>query len=158
MTKRTVLFVCTGNCCRSQMAEAICRHVAGDRFDVYSCGAAPAGFVHPLAMATLEAMNVSTEGLESKSWDEFLERDIDVTIAVCEAAGVVCPVFPGGGVKVDWPLPDPSFLPGTEEERFEYCLRVAGRLKLKIERMAALDLGALTSDQLKYELELLQDL
>ncbi|MCB9850680.1 MAG: arsenate reductase ArsC [Phycisphaerales bacterium] len=158
MTKRTVLFVCTGNACRSQMAEAICRHVAGGKFDVHSCGSHPAGYIHPLALATMAAMGISTEGQESKSWEPFLNRDIDVVVTVCDAADAVCPAFPGGGVKVHWPMPDPSFLPGTDDERHEFCYRVAERLRLKIERMAALDFDALSRDELKAQLDLLTDL
>ena len=95
MKKRTLLFVCTGNCCRSQMAEAIARHVAGDQFDIHSCGAVPAGFVHPIALETLKVMGISAEGLESKSWDVYLDKDIDIAISVCEQAAASCPVFPG---------------------------------------------------------------
>ena len=158
MEKRTVLFVCTGNCCRSQMAEAICRHVADRRFVAHSCGAVPAGFVHPLALATLEAMGISSDGLESESWDVYLDAEIDVVITVCDAAAAVCPVFSGGGCKVHWPLPDPAFMEGSPEERLEFCMRVAQRIKLKIERMAVLDFDALSAEELRCELDKLADL
>ena len=158
MRKHVLLFVCTGNCCRSQMAEAIARHVAGRQFDVHSCGAAPAGFVHPLALAALDALGVSAEGLESKSWDVYLDKPIDIAISVCEDAAAICPVFPGDGVKVAWPMPDPSFTPGTDEERLEFAIRVASRLKLKIERLAALDLHSIGPDELRKELDHLSDI
>ncbi len=138
MTMPKVLFICTGNCCRSQMAEAIGRSVAGNQFEFLSCGSDPAGFVHPLSLMTLESMGIPTDDLESKSWDEFLEQDIAIAITVCDSAAQACPVFPGGGVKVHWPLPDPSQYPGDEAEQLEFCKRIAGRIKLKIERMAAL--------------------
>ncbi len=140
------------------MAEAICRHLAGDRFEVLSCGSNPAGYIHPLAVATMEAMGVSLEGQSSKSWDAFLTREIGVVVTVCDAADAVCPAFPGGGVKVHWPMPDPSFLPGTERERLEFCYRVAQRLELKISRMVALDFDGLSADELRRELESLSDL
>lgn len=156
--KRRILFVCTGNACRSQMAEAICRHVAGDRFEALSCGSNPAGFVHPLALATLETMRISTEGLESKSWSLFANQPIDVAITVCAEADLTCPVFPGGGVKVSWPMPDPSFLPAPDEERREFALRVAERLRLKLMHMAHLHFDHLGPDQLREALEQLRDL
>jgi arsenate reductase len=140
------------------MAEAICRHVASDKFEALSCGSHPAGYIHPLAQDTMAAMGISMEGQESKSWDPFLARPIDIVVTVCDDADPLCPVFPGNGVKVHWPMPDPSFLPGSDDERHEFCHRVATRLQLKIERMAALDMDALTPEQLKAELDLLTDL
>jgi len=140
------------------MAEAICRHVAGDRLEVHSCGSMPAGYIHPLATATMAAMGISMVGQESKSWEGYLRRPIDVVVTVCAEADGLCPVFPGGGVKVHWPMPDPSFMPGTEAERLEFCRRVAERLRLKIERMAALDVGGLPRAELRAELEKLRDL
>ncbi|MCA9252344.1 MAG: arsenate reductase ArsC [Phycisphaerales bacterium] len=158
MTKPKVLFVCTGNCCRSQMAEAIGRSVAGDKFEFLSCGSNPAGFVHPLSLMTLESMGIPTDDLESKSWDQFLEQDIAIAITVCDSAAQTCPVFPGGGVKVHWPLPDPSQFPGDDEEQLEFCKRIAGRIQLKIQRMAAIDRTGLSREQLAAQLSQLQDL
>jgi arsenate reductase len=140
------------------MAEAICRHLAGERLEVCSCGSNPAGYIHPLATATMQTMGISMEGQASKSWEPFLARDIDVAVTVCDSADAVCPVFPGGGVKVHWPMPDPSFMPGTDDERHDFCRRVAERLKLKIDRMVALILKDLPREQLKAELEKLTDL
>jgi arsenate reductase len=140
------------------MAEAIGRSVAGDQFEFLSCGSDPAGFVHPLSLMTLESMGIPTAELESKSWDEYLEQDIAIAITVCDAAAQTCPVFPGGGVKVHWPLPDPSQIPGDEEEQLEFCKRIAGRIKLKIERMAALFSSRNESHSLQDELAELADL
>jgi arsenate reductase len=158
VTPRTVLFVCTGNACRSQMAEAICRHVAAERFDAHSCGSHPAGYIHPLALEAMRIMGIATEGQSSKSWDVYLDRDLDVVVTVCAEADPLCPVFPGGGVKTHWPMPDPSFMPGSEDERMEFALRVAERLRLKIERMAAIDFANLSRAQLQVELDALRDL
>ncbi len=156
--KMSLLFICTGNCCRSQMAEAIARQVAGDRFEVFSCGSDPAGFVHPLSLGALETMGIDTSGLESKSWDVFLNRNIDIAITVCDSANQTCPVFPGGGFKAHWPLPDPSFMDGTYEEREEFALRIAERIKLKVQRLAALDFKGTKRKNLQHELDLLADL
>lgn len=158
MTKPKVLFVCTGNCCRSQMAEAIGRSVAGDQFEFLSCGSHPAGFVHPLSLMTLESMGIPTEDLESKSWDAFLDQDIAIAITVCDSAAQTCPVFPGGGIKVHWPLEDPSQYPGDEEEQLDFCKRIAARIKLKIERMGKVHSRGLIPTELKAELTLLADL
>ena len=158
MTKPKVLFVCTGNCCRSQMAEAIGRSVAGDKFEFLSCGSNPAGFVHPLSLMTLESMGIPTDDLESKSWDQFLEQDIAIAITVCDSAAQTCPVFPGGGVKVHWPLPDPSQFPGDDEEQLEFCKRIAGRIQLKIQRMAAIDRTGLSREKLDAQISQIQDL
>lgn len=158
MRRPSVLFVCTGNACRSQMAEAICRHLAGDRIDVHSCGSHPAGYIHPLAVATLERMGISLAGQHSKSWDEYLHRDFDVVVTVCESADALCPVFPGGGVKVHWPMPDPSFMPGSEDERLDFCHRVAQRLELKIGRMIPPVVQGVAGEKLRSELEKLTDL
>ncbi len=158
MARRTLLFICTGNCCRSQMAEAIARQVASDDFDVFSCGADPAGFVHPVALRALELMGISAVGLESKGWEQFLHRNIDIAITVCDSAHSVCPSFPGGGYKAHWPLVDPSFLPGSDDERIAYACRLAERLKLKIERLAAIDLDNLGREAIEQELDALADL
>ncbi len=158
MTKPKVLFVCTGNCCRSQMAEAIGRSVAGDQFEFLSCGSHPAGFVHPLSLMTLESMGIPTETLESKSWDAYLDQDIAIAITVCASAAQACPVFPGGGVKVHWPLEDPSQYPGDDEEQLDFCKRIAARIKLKIERMAALCSDDAPIEALQPELVKLADL
>ena len=158
MIQRSILFVCTGNACRSQMAESICRHLAGDRFEVFSCGSNPAGFIHPLAAETMAAMGMTMEGQESKSWDCLLDQEFGVVVTVCDAADALCPEFPGSGIKVHWPMPDPSFMPGTDRERLEFCHRVAQRLELKISRMLALDFDNLGAEQLMTELEALEDL
>lgn len=138
--KRKVLFLCTGNACRSQMAEAILRHVAGDRFEASSAGSHPAGFVHPLAIEAMQRLDIPMEDHISKSWDEFAQTPVDVVITVCDAAaGEQCPTWPGRPITTHWSLPDPAYHPGTEEERVEFALRVARRLRTKIEGLIELD-------------------
>ncbi len=138
--KRSVLFLCTGNACRSQMAEAILRHMAGDRFESCSAGSHPAGFVHPLAIEAMERKGISLEGHRSKSWDEFIGRPLDLVITVCDAAaGAGCPAWPERTTSVHWSLPDPANHPGTDQERRDLADRVADRLEEKITGMVGLD-------------------
>ena len=158
MGKRTVLFLCTGNCCRSPLAEAILRHVAGDRFEVLSAGSAPTGFIHPLTLATLAAMGISADGLESKSWREYTGRHVDLVITVCDqAAQETCPVYPGSGLKVHWPLPDPSFYPGDAGDKLRLCRLIAERLMFKAERLSRLDFES-GPGRLQPDLDALADL
>ncbi len=135
-----VLFICTGNCCRSQMAEALLRHAGGDKFQAFSAGSDPAGFVHPLALETMRRMRISTEGQYSKSWDEFTGEHFDVIITVCDNAASLCPQWPGRPATAHWGLPDPSFAPGTEEDRLAKAMTVARRAQAWIERLVALPL------------------
>lgn len=122
------------------MAEVILRHQAGDRFEAFSGGTHPAGFVHPLAIEALTRLSIPIEGLESKGLDEFCETHLDVVITVCEvAARETCPVWRGVPLCVNWPLSDPATHPGSDKERIALALRVAERLRMKIEALAKLD-------------------
>lgn len=125
------------------MAEAILRHLAGDRFEALSAGSYPAGYVHPLAIEAMGQMNIPMEDPVSKSWDEFANAPVDVVITVCDAAaGETCPTWPGNPITAHWSLPDPAYHLGTEEERVEFALRVAQRLHTKIQGMIDLDWSA----------------
>lgn len=138
--KRRVLFICTGNSCRSQMAEALLRQLGGDRFEACSAGSKPAGFVHDLAIEAMARMDVPMENAVSKSWDEFTDKPIDLVVTVCDnAAGETCPVWPGAPHVVPWFLPDPAYHPGTADERLEFAMRVAQRLRTKIASLVELD-------------------
>lgn len=137
---RKVLFLCTGNSCRSQMAEAILRHLAGDRFESLSAGSTPAGFIHPLAIQAMKHLNLSMDDQRSKSWNEFADTPLDVVITLCDqAAGETCPVWPGSPIVAHWSLPDPSFHSGSEEDRIEFAVRIATRLTNKIRGLIDLD-------------------
>lgn len=145
--KRTVLFLCTGNSCRSQMAEALLRHVDGERFESISAGSHPAGFVHALAIEAMRRMDIVLEDAESKHWDEFADRPLDVVITLCDqAAGETCPSWVGEPITVHWSLPDPAYHPGSDEERIEFAQRVAERLRLKIKGLAKIDFSASRGD------------
>ena len=111
-----VLVICWGNSARSILAEALLRHHGGADFDVNSAGIEPKG-VNPLTIRVLEEAGISTEGLSSKSVNEFLGQRFDYVITVCDDARGACPVFPGVAESLHWGYPDPAKAEGTEEER-----------------------------------------
>jgi arsenate reductase len=133
-----VLFLCTGNSARSIMAEALIDHWSGGRFKGFSAGSFPIGKVNPLALDLLRALGLPTEGLRSKSWDEFADAGapvMDFVFTVCDqAAGEACPVWPGQPIVAHWGVPDPAAATGTELERrqaFRDAFRVLeSRIKL----------------------------
>ncbi len=146
--KRTVLFICTGNSCRSQMAEAILRHVAGDKFEVLSGGTRPAGVVQPIAIRALEKMGVPADGLESKHLDRFADCPVNIAITVCDNASAECPSWLGADIKVHWGLPDPTFHPGSEEEREAFCTEIAERIRAKVTRLARMRIEECSREEL----------
>ncbi len=121
-----VLFLCTHNSARSQLAEAILRHLGGDRVRAYSAGSEP-GRVHPEAIRTLESLGISTEGLTSKHVNEFLGKHVDYVVTVCDQAREACPVFPGKPPQLHWSYPDPSKIE-DETERRDLFLSIANDL------------------------------
>lgn len=144
-----VLFLCTGNCCRSQMAEGLLRHLGGRDFDVHSAGSHPAGFVHPLAIEAMRDAGIDISGQTSKHRDAYLEERIDIVITLCDAAAnEPCPTFANGVIMGHWSLPDPTYHPGSESERRTFCAAVAKRLQIKIEHLAKLPLDRLSTDEI----------
>ncbi|MBU3666474.1 MAG: arsenate reductase ArsC [Chthoniobacterales bacterium] len=116
MNKPRVLILCTGNSCRSHMAEGILRDAAGDFLEVHSAGSRPAGFVHPKAVAVMAEIGIDISTHTSKHMDEFLDRDIGTVITVCGNADQACPVFPGQVNRHHWPFADPAHAVGSEED------------------------------------------
>jgi len=128
-TKPRILILCTGNSCRSHMAEGILRAAAGEVVEVHSAGSNPAGYVHPKAIAALAEIGLDISGHTSKHMNEFLDRDIDTVITVCGNADQACPVFPGQVHRYHWPFDDPAHAEGTEEEVMEEFRRVRDEIR-----------------------------
>jgi arsenate reductase (thioredoxin) len=117
--KKRVLFLCTGNAARSQMAEAIARGFHGDVLDAVSAGSRPAGWVHPQAIRAMAEVGVDIRNAESKSAAQFIEQDFDAVVTVCDSAAQDCPVWPGAKRIEHWPIDDPSYIGGADGmERF----------------------------------------
>ncbi len=132
MVKKRVLFLCTGNSCRSQMAEGFLRHMAGDKFEVFSAGVKPTQ-VNPLAVKVMAEVGIDISKHRSKSAMEFIRQKFDYVITVCDKAKQTCPVFPGGGQKLHWGFDDPASFQGTWEEKIEKTQQVRDKIKQKIE-------------------------
>ena len=113
---KRVLFVCTGNRARSQMAEGLLRRLAGDRFEVHSAGTEPKG-IAPLTIEVMREIGIDASGQRSKSVDEFAGQEFDYVITVCDTARQVCPAFPGKGKRLHWSVEDPAEAEGSEDER-----------------------------------------
>ncbi|GJL61762.1 MAG: protein-tyrosine-phosphatase [Nitrospirales bacterium] len=112
-----VLFVCTGNSCRSIMAEMLLNHLGEGRYQAFSAGSCPTGKVNPQSIATLKRHGIKPGEPRSKSWDEFSEKNFDLVVTVCDqAAGETCPLLPGNPKKLHWSTPDPAQASGTEEQ------------------------------------------
>ena|SRR5947207_8899194 len=112
--KKRILFLCTGNAARSQMAEGLAREYHGDKVEVVSAGSRPSGFVHPNAMKALAAIGIDIRGAQSKSADQFLDQPFDVVVTVCDSAAKDCPNWPGAKRIEHWSIDDPSW-GGVEE-------------------------------------------
>ena len=115
--KPLVLVLCTGNSCRSHMAEGFLREASQGAFRVASAGSKPAGFVHPLAIKAMAEVGIDISGHNSKHLKEFTDQKVETVITVCGHADQACPVFPGQLVRHHWPFPDPAHATGTEEEQ-----------------------------------------
>jgi len=149
-----ILFLCTGNACRSQMAEAILRHLDPVRFEALSAGSSPAGFIHPLATEALEDLGIPVVEQRSKSWLEFRDQPPDVLITVCDsAAGEVCPAWPGRPPTAHWPLPDPVMHSGPDSERRTRARAVAQTLLDRLKRMIDLDWANLDASGIRDQLD-----
>lgn len=133
MQKQSVLILCTGNSARSQMAEGLLRHMAGDRFDVESAGTVKS-FVRPQAIAAMAEIGVDITGHRSKCLDEFIETPFDYVITVCDNANESCPIFPGPAKRLHWPFEDPAAAVGSDEEILAVFRRVRDEIRSRLER------------------------
>jgi arsenate reductase len=150
------LFICTGNSARSILAEGLLNHLGQGRFHAYSAGSHPKGEVHPLALATLERLHLPTTGYRSKNWDEFARPDapqLDFIFTVCDnAAGEVCPIWPGKPTSAHWGVPDPAAVEGSDEKQRKAFMDTAVILKRRIELFLSLPLQRLDAMSLQSEL------
>lgn len=137
-----VLVLCTGNSARSVLGEALINHLGGGRWRAYSAGSNPTGRVNPLSLEVLAEKGLPAEGYRSKSWDEFALPDapkMDLVITVCDnAAGEVCPVWPGHPAKVHMGFPDPAAAEGSHEERLAAFRDVYAMIEAKVRRLIEL--------------------
>ena len=128
---RKILFLCTGNSCRSQMAEGLLRHLGKGRFEAFSAGTAPKP-VHPLAVRAMQEMDIDISGQVSKGLDLYLNDSFDFIITVCDRAEEHCPIFPGDAERIHWGFDDPAEATGTEEEQMRVFRRVRDEIKTRI--------------------------
>ena len=128
---RRVLILCTGNSARSQMAEGLLRHMAGDRFDVRSAGTKPSS-VRPEAVQVLGELGIDISGYRSKSVDEFLREPFDSILTVCDNAKANCPFFPGQAKRIHWSLDDPAALSGSDAERLDAFRRSRDQIRERL--------------------------
>ena len=131
--RRRILFLCTHNSARSQMAEGLLRRLAGDRFDAYSAGT-EATQVRPLAIRAMAELGIDISGQENKALDRYLGKPFDAVITVCDQADESCPVFLGTKERLHWSFPDPSQATGTEEELLAIYRRVRDAIAGRIAR------------------------
>ncbi len=127
--KPTVLILCTGNSCRSHLAEGILRAVAGDALKVQSAGSRPAGYVHPFAIKVMQEIGMDISAHRSKHLNEFLQQPVETVITVCGNVDQVCPIFPGQVNRHHWGFDDPAHAVGTEEDRLTVFRRVRDEIR-----------------------------
>ena len=129
--KKRVLILCTGNSARSQMAEGLVRHDAGERFEVASAGTKPGG-LNPLAVRAMAELGIDISRHRSKSVDEFLGERFDYAITVCDSARETCPILPGVAEKIHWSFDDPAAAVGKDDEKLAEFRRVRDELRAKL--------------------------
>jgi arsenate reductase (thioredoxin) len=128
-----ILFLCTHNSARSQMAEGLLRHLAGDRFEVHSAGT-EATVVRPLAIQAMDEIGLDISGQESKTLERYVGEPFDYVITVCDDANEACPVFPGAKTRLHWSFEDPSQVTGNDVERLAVFRRVRDEIRERIKQ------------------------
>jgi arsenate reductase len=131
--KPIVLILCTGNSCRSHLAEGLLRAAAGDFLNVQSAGSKPAGYVHPLAIQVMQEIGIDISGHHSKSMNEFLNQSVETVITVCGNADQACPAYPGQLNRHHWGFLDPAHATGTDEEKLAVFRQVRDQIKMTFE-------------------------
>jgi protein-tyrosine-phosphatase len=158
MTPRqyNVLILCTGNSARSILGEALVNRLGRGRSKGFSAGSSPKGAVHPLALQLLEQLQMPTSGLRSKSWDEFAAPGappLDFTITVCDnAAGEMCPVWPGKPITAHWGIPDPAAVEGTDADKRAAFREAHDQLQRRVQAFVNLPIDSLDRPQLQQRL------
>ena len=137
MAKPLILILCTGNSCRSHLAEGILRAAVGEAAEVASAGSDPAGYVHPMAVEVMKEIEIDISAQTSKHLDEFLQQEVHTVITVCGNADQACPIFPGQAEKHHWPFDDPAKATGSEEEIRAVFRRVRDEIRVKFEAYTA---------------------
>jgi arsenate reductase len=132
--RKRVLFLCTGNSCRSQMAEGLLRSLGGDRFEVHSAGSKPAGYVHPMAIEAMREVQLDLTGATSKSLTQFDGQSFDYVVTVCDNAKEDCPVFPAVAKMVHWSFDDPASATGNDEQKMRVFRRVRDEIRHRVRR------------------------
>lgn len=146
--KPTILILCTGNSCRSHLAEGILRQALGTEYNVASAGSKPAGYVHPLGIKAMAEIGIDISAHTSKHMDEFLTQNVETVITVCGNADQACPMFPGQLNRHHWAFDDPAHATGTEEEIMNVFRRVRDEIKRVFDAYAA---GRLDQAKLRTE-------
>lgn len=134
--KPLILILCTGNSCRSHLAEGILRAASHGQFEVASAGSKPAGYVHPLGIKAMAEIGLDISRHTSKHMNEFLDRDVETVITVCGNADQACPVYPGQLNRHHWPFEDPAHAVGSDEEKMTVFRRVRDEIKRVFEAYA----------------------
>lgn len=130
---KRVLILCTGNSCRSQMAEELWEKLGEGEWEAESAGSKPSGYVHPLAIRAMGELGIELCGNTSKSLEQFRDQEFDLVVTVCDNAREACPVFPGAGVSLHWPFDDPADATGTDDEKLVVFRRVRDEIKTTIQ-------------------------
>ena len=142
-----VLFICTGNSARSIIAEGLLNEMGKGRFKAYSAGSHPKGAVHPLALKELHSLHIPTDGFRSKGWEEFAAPgapEMDFVFTVCDqAAGEVCPVWPGQPMTAHWGMPDPAAVEGSDDAKAKAFKDTAITMKRRLDLMMSLPMASL---------------
>ncbi len=129
---KRVLILCTGNSCRSQMAEALWAKLGQGDWETHSAGSKPSGYVHPLAIRAMQELGMDISAYRSKSAQEFQEHPFDLVVTVCDNAKETCPVYPGAKETLHWPFEDPADATGTDDEKMPTFRRIRDEIQAKI--------------------------